>query len=158
MWGNVEKCKWIYFRENSVSGAAQTKKKKGWVYIFLHCISVIMTLADDFVGSVLSFIHRGTNLWPVNMDAVMWHYQLSPVKFTFWWWLWSCLGQSLLSVSVCDSRNSVLNLFPHNGPLHSIKNLQNKNEHECFVIFFISKSVLYEETFKVECLILVFIN
>lgn len=147
MWGNVEKCKWIYFRENSVSGAAQTKKRMSLYFSSLYICdndTCRWFCGECFV--VYSPWHKFmTSKHGCRHVALS---SLSPVKFTFWWWLWSCLGQSLLSVSVCHSRNSVLNLFPHNGPLHSIKNLQNKNELEYF-IFFISKSFFIRREIQV---------
>lgn len=45
------------------------------------------------------------------------------------------LSWAVSSLSVCHSRNSVLIFFPHNGPLHSIKNLQNKNQRRSVFIF-----------------------
>lgn len=73
-------------------------------------ICVMMTFAAVFVGSVMSFIHYVTLLWPVNIDALMWHFIIC-ISFCKVYILIMVMILSLafssLSVSVCHSRNSV---------------------------------------------------
>lgn len=64
-----------------------------------------------------------------------WHFIIS-ICFCKVYILMMVMVLSLLFLSLCTiCRNSVLKLFPRNGPSHSIKNLPNKNEQtKCFAL------------------------
>lgn len=95
---------------------SHTDKKEKRMSLFLSSmyICVIMTFADVFVGSVLSFIHLCHTFMTSKYgrhDVAFYHLCISFCKVYIQMVMTLSLAVSSLSVSVCHSRKC-LNLFP----------------------------------------------